>query len=731
MHAYLRWRFWLIAGFILLPHASCWAAAIDSSATTGPLGPPGEAHYRIARDGVLPGSVVESFVWRRGPVEQQTNQVVQWLQLDATKANGTKFSVWLLCKVEPPESLTTAEEAVRRFILQEGNEQPIEFQDQATGRALLPMLGDWPHLLPRPAEGSALHNGFPDIVKLLGLRFAQQQTAAAPGAVSPPPTGILKLRSDALIGVPSNARQVDDRRRYDGSDYQLVRLTEADYDTMIEAGMNCFNVDAEQRRWLEHRPVYYWGGGMAGLPYPELLYRANYLGPALFLDEPAVVTRDYVIRPRLQQEPEFGHQLTPQIMLDAFREHFHKAKYEGAPTELVRALSSRTDVDLGDMRFLQANLFTWETMISTGVHQLTEGSSPPPAAIVFEPPGHVGTRRTLPEMNMVYGCQIPVDNPANLADLLNGFLRGAARLSSRSWGISIYGAVDPSDSPWLLTHAYDSGARLFFFWDNGALACVPFGECLALSRHLSAHISRVAPRDLSKLAQAAEALLLLPPGYNLGHVQMGKGSLWGLGELNLERTNRFGVTYRRVMGNLFGEIERCLRLGIVFDVAWDLPGLKPTQYREIVHVREDGTLQTRNEAGEETSSNPRPAQRPDGHPPQLTLEVAASDSSGSKQFTARAEVTEGSAPVFYTPRSNREGVYENAVVFWELFGPRDEDYRVLLGENNRLQISDDHPTYHVAIKFQVQRPGTYRLRAAIADLSGRTSVVWKTLGAEE
>ena len=70
----------------------------------------------------------------------------------------------------------------------------------------------------------------------------------------------------------------------------------------------------------------------------------------------------------------------------------------------------------------------------------------------------------------------------------------------------------------------------------------------------------------------------MPPGYNLGHVAMGKGSLWGIGELNLERLNRKGVKYRTVMGNFFIEIERCIRLGVAYDLLWDVEGLQLSGY---------------------------------------------------------------------------------------------------------------------------------------------------------
>ncbi len=61
------------------------------------------------------------------------------------------------------------------------------------------------------------------------------------------------------------------------------------------------------------------------------------------------------------------------------------------------ALALLQDLDLGDMYLRQENLFTWETMVSTAAYQLSQDPRVP-EAIVFEPPGRIGTRRTLPEM---------------------------------------------------------------------------------------------------------------------------------------------------------------------------------------------------------------------------------------------------------------------------------------------------------------------------------------------
>ena len=243
---------------------------------------------------------------------------------------------------------------------------------------------------------------------------------------------------------------------------ELVRLTRDDYTQMIRAGMNCLRVDAEQAGWLAEEPVFVWGIGGKDVPFPECLFRSTWLGPALFLDEPAVHTRDQIIRPRLAKEPAFRKSITPQIMLGEFTNLFHETIAQGAPLALINGLRSRSDVDLGTLNFPQRNLYSWETMIASAAWQLTAEPNGGPAAIVFEPPGRVGARRTLPEMNMAYGCQIPADNPTHLADLIFGFLRGAARAADKDWGVSIYGGVDQADAPLLLDARLRSGREILF-----------------------------------------------------------------------------------------------------------------------------------------------------------------------------------------------------------------------------------------------------------------------------
>jgi hypothetical protein len=78
-----------------------------------------------------------------------------------------------------------------------------------------------------------------------------------------------------------------------------------------------------------------------------------------------------------------------------------------------------------------------------------------------------------------------------------------------------------------------------------------------------------------------------------------------------------------------------------------------------------------------------------------------------------------------------KGIHRNVKVLWELYGPGEEDYRSLLGENREPRIREEAGRTRVEIEFKIGRPGLYRLRAATVDLAGRTTAVWKNITVED
>jgi hypothetical protein len=252
-----------------------------------------------------------------------------------------------------------------------------------------------------------------------------------------------------------------------------------------------------------------------------------------------------------------------------------------------------------------------------------------------------------------------------------------------------------------------------------------------LSKNLREHAKNFPKRDLEKLRNAAEIAVVLPVGYNLGHVKMGIGNFGGLSELNMERRNDCGVKYRDVMNNFYVEIERCIRLGVEYDLFWNLDNLKLTGYREIVTIRKDGSIEVARNGKSEALDSARIPERPDGIPPQLSVELDTVGAGSPNLVTARAKVTEGSAPVYYTQGVGKDGIYRNTYVLWELYGPEEEDYTDLWYDRWDVLVSETDDSATTEIQFSIEKPGAYRLRVSTSDVAGRSNVVWKEINVVE
>jgi hypothetical protein len=181
------------------------------------------------------------------------------------------------------------------------------------------------------------------------------------------------------------------------------------------------------------------------------------------------------------------------------------------------------------------------------------------------------------------------------------------------------------------------------------------------------------------------------------------------------------------MGNFFTEIERCIRLGVSYDLLWDLEDLRLSDYREVVRIREDGKVEVITGGEVAELDGPRTPGRPPGRPPGIAIEASGEGSSTPTTISAKATVVKGSAPVYYTVGANGQGVYVNDVVLWELFGPEPQDYRHLNFEARDRHAEEGDAESTAEIRFDVERSGVYRLRAATADLAGRTAVTWEEI----
>ncbi len=696
-----------------------------------PIGKPGTHIKYIIENKNLPKSVVKQINITLGEVENHNNIDYQWLQLVCKKNNNQSYTTWVLSSEYPSAFREVAQEKMHRYIFHMRNGKSIEYIDQNRGNPILPTTGAWEYLLPRSSQNENLFTSESKIVTLLGHNYKLTSSDNGQAVTLPKTIQLIELTPNLIIGVPHNQKIKDEARRWDETDYEYVQLTKDNYMEMINHGMNYFNVNSKQVKWIEDENVYFWGIGGKDLSYPEFLYRSNYIGPVIFFDEPMVVTRDHSMRLMFKKDPESRKTVTVNDFFEAFKKVYHKKKYVHGPTSLINGLSQRIDVDVGNMNFLQQNIFSWETMPASALYQLSEGNTSPPYAMVFETPGRFGTKRILPELNMCFDCQIPVNNPKNLISMMNGFLRGAARMTDKEWGISIYGQVDRADAPWYLTHAYDLGATIFMYWDSYQMAAVPYPEYLAMSKQLREHAEQHPNRNLEKLKKAGDVAILIPPGYNMGHVKMGIGHISGLGELNRERLNTEGVKHGTVMSNFYIEVERCLRLGIEFDAFWNLDSFDFNDYSEIVNIRKDGKVEISKNGTTTILHSARTPTRSEGNPPKLDVNILGGNVQAAGVITVTANVIEGSTPVYFTRGVNNDGININQYVLWELFGPGDEDAEVFWEERFYYAITEIDHLIEIKFNFKVDRPGDYRLRVATTDLAGKSKVVWKNLTIRE
>jgi hypothetical protein len=83
--------------------------------------------------------------------------------------------------------------------------------------------------------------------------------------------------------------------------------------------------------------------------------------------------------------------------------------------------------------------------------------------------------------------------------------------------------------------------------------------------------------------------------------------------------------------------------------------------------------------------------------------------------------------VYYTLGADVQGVYQHAMAAWELFGPDAEDYRFLQPNDLRPRVVQRKNQAEVDVDFQLERPGTYRLRTATVDQAGRTAISWNEI----
>ncbi len=436
--------------------------------------------------------------------------------------------------------------------------EALEYVEIHSGAALLPAWVDFEkYFVPSPAQASRRADGAPETCVFLGQVLSLHKVSRDEAWTAWGDVKQLALDREVLVGTGRHFKDVEGHRLPQTElprDYTYTNFVGADYRTMIEAGMNLFTVAPEQEQWVRAEPVFYVRSaqGKPALRYPVDLYRANYLGSAMFMDEPAsVLTWDKFAAGVVKHFSDAATLIEDRTRVTFESEHPYYGRYW-----LEQQLSG-AGVNLGDMRLAQVELPAWETQYDTAFYEMKGGGS----GIVHE--GRYQLQQ-FDELMAKLGGEKHEYTAREMLRWYYAFLRGGARPFGKFWGTAIYGQCDPAIAPDAFTTAYDMGARYFWFWTSDRAHHVPWPEQLALSRALKQY-AQEHPRPSiygpqPKIARA----IVLPSGYFATYV---RPPLFG--HLDQAGQNEESQEYHRLMARTVQAAQDCFRRGEDFDVTVD------------------------------------------------------------------------------------------------------------------------------------------------------------------
>jgi hypothetical protein len=492
-----------------------------------------------------------------------------WYQLTGTKVNRDSFTIWLLADANPFSAGTGKNITFHRYILQEPHKVPLEYIDQRTGKALLPLFRFVEELLPR-AEGGNQNSLF-EKGTYLGHPLIRKRVLEPTSIQLPSKITKLLFRSDLIIGTSRNFRDDGKGRKSKKDNYNYVPFTKEDYDKMIAAGINYFTAKGKQVDWICRRAVFYDGYSPA-IAFPEELYRSNFLGLQMFIDEPAC---------RLAGKYPPG--APPAKAVEMIQEHIRKKVINAN----YRNLLSQKGINLGSLKLTEPAIPIWETYVGTSYYQLEAN----PFGFVQECRWRIDPKADsqqilmLQRINEEFGVDIPV-TPQNLFMWFYSQMRGPARALNSKWGMSIYGQSEPHLRFPSMKLAYDLGAEFIWFWTSDHDHHVPYNEQLSLARQITKYAKGHPRPDMNKLRKAATTAIVLPYGYTLPTCW--QLHTWGTHIYPLNRKNRFGLTYKDVLSPAIDEIAHCLKNNVSYDVVPAGKAFEQADYEKVVWIREEG-----------------------------------------------------------------------------------------------------------------------------------------------
>lgn len=568
---------WTPAGAEPASFPTAQAAAVQAKAAqaTTEAGHSGiRARYLVltAQPHTPPPFVAVDVVW--GPAVTQPARG-QWWQLEirtnADQATPPMVVIRALTHTEPLSTPADQLQFSRYLVRVPALGETLDYRNRHTDSALLPAWADFcRYFVPRRVTGSRLRDGVPETGELLGHVLTLAHVRRDEAWETWTDAKVLALDPELLVGTGRNFKDAQGHRlpqQPQRQDYTYVEFSPADYARMFEAGMNLFVVSPAQEPCVRTQPVFYirGPGGQPPLEYPTDLFRANYLGPVMFMDEPAIImVGDKLVHNTLRYFSDAA----------ALVEKRTRATYLGdgpyGAYRLEKALRQR-GVNLGDMRLMQADIPSWETLFETTFYQMKGGGS----GLV-----HEGRYQLAPFDRAVqrFTGKARQHTAAELLQYHFAFLRGGTRPFGKHWGTAIYGQCDTNLAPVAVTMAYDLGARYVWFWTSDHDHHVPWPEQLALAQTLKRHAALHPRRSICGPPPELDVAIVIPDGYFLS-----LENLWWVRVLDKAGQNEASRKYQRLMRRALEAVHRCFDRKLSFDITVD-DGRPITGYRRLVHI---------------------------------------------------------------------------------------------------------------------------------------------------
>ncbi|MFH1567605.1 MAG: hypothetical protein ABIL09_06340 [Gemmatimonadota bacterium] len=518
-----------------------------------------------------------------------------WFQMEALAGQQRLFAVAMLVSGADflyPSALPVT---VHRYLLFPPEGGPIEYVDQATGKALVPKLEFFRNLLPHSVAVTDLDLPFFREGTYLGQPLHRTSMGPEYELLALDGARRLALDGEVLVGTSRSSRDDGSGRLYGPlatwsdleKDYTYVELNEADYGQMMAAGFNTFRVPLGHLPWVMDEPVWFLvREGFA--ERPDLLYRSNFFGAVMYMDEPAIRAMGFDGMFRNFTSPPKAAAVVVELTRGRYQ------GYGGYGNRNLHRLLTAAGYDFGQLEIVQPGYPVWETVPSAAWYEMQAGLQ-----------GWCFEARYIPEWfaDLIHD-ELGVDFPPEADACIqfhNALFTGASRRFGTRWGVAIYGQMGPQAAERLFPLAYERGATYFWFWTSDRAHHVPFAEQLqharALRQYAAAHPRQASAAELTARARVAIAL---PYGYVFDHYQLKHftevdesfttGRMWWSTEMETTDNNGHGATYGQVMAAAAREAAELLRAGTLFDFVFLNAGEAIEGYDQVRRVSESAEV---------------------------------------------------------------------------------------------------------------------------------------------